>query len=401
MQPPTTTTISFPGPGGVELAGRLHAPAAPPRGVALFAHCFSCGKDIRAAVRVSQALVERGFAVLRFDFMGLGESAGDFADGTFTSNVDEVLSAAAWLRQQGLPPTLLIGHSLGGAAVLAAAARIEECRAVATIGAPAEPLHVRHLIDKVAPALERDGEAEISLGGRPFRIRREFLTDLATHTNRDRIAKLGKALLVLHAPSDAVVGIDNAQTIYVAARHPKSFVSLDDADHMLSRKRDAQYAADVIAAWASRYLPDADSPPGAEPLAVDHGSVVVRGGATGFRQHIQAGKHMLSADEPVDVGGTDTGPSPYQLLLSSLGACTSMTLRLYADRKGWPLAGVDVHLDHEKRSEDGQKVDVIARELTLHGPLADEQRARLLEIAQRCPVHRTLHGTVRIEDNLT
>ncbi|MFT7578806.1 MAG: putative OsmC-like protein/alpha/beta superfamily hydrolase [Myxococcota bacterium] len=404
--------ISFEGALGAHLTGRLHCAddvaISPPRAYALFAHCFTCSKDIRAAVQISRALVDAGFAVLRFDFTGLGESAGEFKDTTFTSNIGDLVAGAAWLRANHAAPTLLIGHSLGGAAVLAAAHEIPECHAVVTLGAPAEPLHVRHLIERAAPDLKAHGEAEIVLGGQTLRIRQDFLDDLVQQTLAPKIAKLGRALLVMHSPTDEIVGIENAKSIYTAARHPKSFVSLDGADHLLRRSKDARYAAAVIAAWSSRYLPEPTAAPSTATIPAE-GEVVVRGGATGFRQDIALGRHTLVADEPTSVGGLDAGPSPYDLLLAALGACTSMTMKMYADRKAWPLEQATVKLTHAKvHASDcadcentGGKVDEITREITLVGDaLTDAQRERILAIANKCPVHRTLHGEIKVRDIL-
>jgi len=397
--------LTFAGTGGSALAARLDLPAGEARGVALFAHCFTCTKDIFAAARIAAGLAEQGIAVLRFDFTGLGHSEGEFANTNFSSNVDDLVHAADYLRQTRQAPRLLIGHSLGGAAVLAAAARVPEAVAVATIGAPADPGHVGHLIAPAKAEIERHGEAEVVLAGRPFRIQKQFLEDISQHNLEQAIRGLRKALLVFHAPRDEVVGITNAGRIFAAAKHPKSFVSLDDADHLLSRKADAMYVANVLAAWAARYLDGAATAGKAAAPAAAPGTVVVQEAGTGrFAQHIAAGRHALRADEPLDFGGDDSGPGPYDLLLAGLGACTSMTLRLYAERKGWPLQRVSVTLAHEKihaqdcadcETKEG-RVDRITRRLALSGDLDAEQRAKLLEIADKCPVHRTLTGEVRI-----
>jgi putative redox protein len=384
--------VVFPGAHGHDLAGRVHEPAGHPLGWALFAHCFTCSKDLRAAIRIADALAAAGIGVLRFDFTGLGDSGGDFADTNFSSNVDDLVAAAAFVRDQLGAPRVLVGHSLGGAAVLSAAHRIPECRAVATIGAPADPAHVRKLLVDAEPEVAARGEACIELAGRSFRIRQQLLDDLEGHTLTDHIASLGRALLVCHAPLDETVGIDNARLVFEAAKHPKSFVSIDGATHMLTRSADARYVGGVIAAWAARYV---DSPPSHEGEA---GEVDVYGGQRGYGQRIVAGRHHLVADEPESLGGDDTGPTPYDLFLASLGACTSITLRMYANRKQWPLEGVRVSLQHEKihardcdecETESG-KIDRISRHIDLLGPLDDEQRAKLTYIADRCPVHRTL-----------
>ncbi len=399
--------LTFSGARGDTLAARLDLPESKPTAFALFAHCFTCSKDIFAARRISRGLADRGIAVLRFDFTGLGASDGDFANTNFSSNVGDLLAAAQHLRQHFEAPQILVGHSLGGAAILSAAPDIEEARAVVTIGAPSEPAHVAHLLADKNAEIEARGEAEVVLAGRKFRIQKQFLEDIAESKLRARIAGIGKALLVFHAPLDSVVGIDNATKIFVAAKHPKSFVSLDGADHLLSRHADADYVADVLAAWAMRYVKQAEEETAdAEPR---HGAVIVAETPRGkFTQSIIAGRHELVADEPKSVGGLDLGPSPYDFLLAALGSCTSMTLRLYADRKGWPLEKVTVELRHAhvhaKHCEDCEsthgKVDLIDRDVHIEGPLDDEQRSRLLEIADKCPVHRSLHTETVVRSSL-
>lgn len=398
-----TERLSFSGADGSRLAARFDRPIGPLRATALFAHCFTCSKDLAAASRISRSLARRGVAVLRFDFTGLGHSEGEFENTGFSSNVGDLVAAADHLRKSDRAPSLLIGHSLGGAAVLAAAERIPEATAVATIAAPADPSHVRHLLTGALEQIERDGVGEVEIAGRRFRVRKEMIDDLAAHPLGERIASLRKALLVLHSPFDDVVGIDNASEIFLGAKHPKSFVSLDRADHLLTRRADAEYAAEVIAAWASRYLPEAaeeDRP------AVEAGEVYV--GETGegrYANDIVAGRHTLRADEPASVGGDDSGPTPYGLLSAALGACTTMTVRMYAERKGWPLEKVSATVAHEKihatdcahcESATG-KIDRFDRVLRIEGSdLTDDQRRRLVEIADRCPVHRTLHSEVEI-----
>jgi putative redox protein len=393
--------FDFPNAKGERLAALLDGPAGEPRAFALFAHCFSCGKDIHAAKRIAEALTARGIAVLRFDFTGLGSSDGEFANTTFSSNVADLVCAADHLRRRKAAPALLIGHSLGGAAVLAAAGDIPEARAVVTIAAPADPGHVTHLFRDQVTAIRAQGEIEVALAGRPFRIRREFLDDIGEQNLAPRIAELRKALLVLHAPTDDTVGIENATRIFSLAKHPKSFVSLADADHLLRRRADAVYVANVIAAWAERYL-DAAMPATA---ADEEGGVVVRETRQGrFQQSVAAGAHRLFADEPASVGGLDSGPNPYDLLLAGLGACTSMTLRLYAERKELRLDRVTVRLTHGRvhaadcescETKEGM-LDRIERRIALEGDLDTEQRARLLEIADKCPVHRTLTSEIDI-----
>ena len=395
--------FDFPNAQGQKLAALLDRPAGEPRAYALFAHCFTCGKDIRAARRIAEALTALGIAVLRFDFTGLGASEGEFANTTFSSNVGDLVAAANALRRARRAPAILIGHSLGGAAVLAAAAQVPEARAVATIAAPSDPAHVTGLLKDHVDAIHREGEVEVTLAGRNFRVRRAFLDDVAEQTLTPRIAALHKALLIFHSPTDDTVGIDNASHIFLAAKHPKSFISLAGADHLLSRRSDDAYVASVIAAWAARYLDmAADGEPAADTAP---GTVKVRETRRGkFQQEIIVGPHRLMADEPVKDGGLDSGPGPYDLLLAALGACTSMTVRLYADLKALPLTRTEVRLRHEKiyakdcaecETKEG-KIDRIERAITFEGNLSEEQRAKLLEIADKCPVHRTLKSEVDI-----
>ncbi|MGB3351894.1 MAG: bifunctional alpha/beta hydrolase/OsmC family protein [Mycobacterium sp.] len=400
----TQTKTTFRGSNG-DLAGKLELPTGTPRAFALFAHCFTCGKDNVAAGRISRALAKQGIAVLRFDFTGLGESEGDFASTSFSSNVEDLVRAADHLRSQYSAPAVLIGHSLGGAAVLAAARQIPEVRAVATIGAPADPSHVTGVLGDALSAVQA-GEATVSIGGRPFRVRRHFLDDIATQPQRERISTLDAALLVLHSPVDQVVSVDNARTIFDTARHPKSFISLDGADHLLSNRADAEFAADVLAAWSGRYADTPTDISDATDTDTDTADGLVRVAESGtgrLSQQISAGSHRLSADEPHPVGD-DTGPNPYDLLLAALGACTSMTVRMYADRKQIPLERVVVDSRHFRIHADDcaecetatGMVDRIERDITLIGPLDADQRAALLGIADRCPVHRTLRSEVVI-----
>lgn len=401
-----STRIEFTGSLGHSLAGRLDTPDGVPRAWAVFAHCFTCSKDTKAAAYIARALAESGFGVLRFDFTGLGGSGGDFGNTHFSSNVDDLVAAADWLRAGHGAPALLVGHSLGGAAVLAAAHRIADARAVVTLGAPFDPAHVTLQLGESLAVIEAEGQARVTLGGREFSLGREFLDDVAGQPQAERIHALRRPLLVLHAPGDRVVGVDNARRIFERALHPKSFVSLDQADHLLSSESDARYAAGIIAAWASRYLPQTEPTILADaPEALQGGTVRVSERGTGaFAVSIQAGRHTLVGDEPVAVGGDDLGPSPYELLLAALGECTVMTLRMYARQKQWPLENTRVTLTHEKihaaDCEDCEtragKVDRIERVIELEGALDDTQRARMMEIADKCPVHRTLHSEVNV-----
>jgi putative redox protein len=393
--------FDFPNAAGARLAALLDCPIDEPRAYALFAHCFTCGKDIHAAKRIAEALTALGIAVLRFDFTGLGSSEGEFANTTFSSNVADLIAAADALRRTRRAPAILIGHSLGGAAVLAAAASVAEARAVVTISAPCDPAHVVGLFKDRIGELQASGEIAVTLGGRSFRISRSFLDDVGQQNLRERIGALHKALLVFHSPTDEIVGIENASFIFAAAKHPKSFVSLAGADHLLSRRSDAAYVASVIRAWAERYLDAAE----VAPRAATGSGVIVRETRNGrFQQEIEAGGHRLIADEPVEVGGFGSGLNPYELLLAGLGACTSMTLRLYAERKALPLDRVTVRLAHSRihaadcescETKEGM-LDRIDRAIALAGDLNEEQRRRLVEIADKCPVHRTLTSEIDI-----
>ncbi len=397
-------TFRFAGTGGT-LDGRLELPDGEPVAYALFAHCFTCSKETVAASRVSRALARLGIAVVRFDFTGLGGSEGDFANTNFTSNVQDLLCAVDELRRQANAPALLIGHSLGGAAVLSAAPSVPEAQAVVTIGAPSDPGHVAHLFGDELEAIATEGERKVTLAGREFVIRQQFLEDIAEQQLREKVAGMRKALLIMHSPVDTVVSIDHAAELYQFARHPKSFVSLDQADHMLSRAADAEYVANLVSAWASRYIPasEVDAPRDDDRPRTVFVSEAAAGGK--YTQNVRVGPHALTADEPISFGGDDRGPSPYDFLLTALGTCTSMTLRMYAERKNIPLRTVGVELSHEKiharDCEDCEtrtgKVDVIHRRLFLGGALTAEQRARLLEVADLCPVHRTMHAEVRVE----
>ena len=389
---------------GVTLSGALETPESEVRCYALFAHCFTCGKDVAAASRIARALTREGIAVLRFDFTGLGNSDGDFANTNFSSNLQDLLAASDFLRREYEAPSLLIGHSLGGAAVLAMAADVPEVKAVVTIGSP---YRAEHVVQNFAASLDdirERGEAEVALAGRTFNIRKQFIDDLENHETND-VGKLRKALLVMHSPVDETVNISEAEKIYIAAKHPKSFVSLDDADHLLTRKADSEYVATTIAGWASRYLPEA---PAREAASVAKGHVLVEEKNHRFTQHVNSDSHYWLADEPQSMGGDNTGPDPYEHLLAALGACTSMTLRMYADRKSLALKSVKVELRHSRDhlqdcahcDEEPRKIELIERLVTLDGELDEAARKRLLEIADRCPVHRTLHGELQVNTRL-
>ncbi len=399
-----TLTVEFTGASGAPLAARLEMPADHrPIAYAIFAHCFTCAKDLKAVVNVSRALTQERIAVLRFDFTGLGQSGGDFAETTFSSNIGDLVEAARFLEREHAAPQLLVGHSLGGAAVLRAAQEMPSVKAVATIGAPCDPAHVLHLLTESIDEIRASGEATVALAGRPFRIKREFLEDLSGDRMDASVADLDRALLIMHSPVDQAVGIENAQHLYLQAKHPKSFVSLAGADHLMTNVADSRYAGGVIAAWASRYIeaPLVDS---IDDLR-DANRAVVRTGREHYPTDAVVGGHTLLIDEPTAVGGQDLGPSPYDLITTGLGACTSITLRMYADRKEWPLDEVRVRVSHERihakdQGEDG-RMDRLDREIELVGDLDDDQRQRLLAIANRCPVHRTLEAGVVTTTRLT
>jgi uncharacterized OsmC-like protein/alpha-beta hydrolase superfamily lysophospholipase len=397
-----TERLEFANAKGEKLAALIDLPLGKPAAFALFAHCFTCGKDNLAARCISERLAMCGIGVMRCDFTGLGMSKGKFADTHFSSNVEDLVAAADHLRKTHGPPEILIGHSLGGAAALVAAHRIPDTRAVVSIAAPSDPAHVTGLFKEHIDKIREQGEVEMQLAGRPFRIKREFLDDVAKQHIEASLADLRKALLVFHSPTDSIVGIENASRIFTAAKHPKSFVSLAGADHLLSKRGDAVYVANVIAAWAERYL---ERPVERSNEQIEGGTVLVRETGNGkFQQEIVSGPHRFLADEPVKVGGLDSGPGPYDLLLAGLGACTSMTLRLYAENKRLPLKRVSVRLAHNRiHAEDCLNcetkeglIDRVDRNITLEGALSADERKRLLEIADKCPVHRTLESDIEI-----
>jgi putative redox protein len=412
-KPARIERVTFPGSQGHSLAARLDLPAGPPRAFALFAHCFTCGKDLRSAGRLASALTDSGFGVMRFDFTGLGSSDGEFANTSFSSNTADLVAAVDWLRVQYSAPQLLVGHSLGGAAAVSVAGDIAELRAVVTLGAPADTEHVTGLFEESTDEIAAQGEACVRLAGRPFTITQQFLDDLREHRVAERASTMKKPLLVLHSPIDNTVGIDNAARIFEAARHPKSFVSLDGADHLLSDPADADFAAGVIAAFASRYIRDES---GAREAPEPSESVVVAETTQGpFLNHVVVGRHRFLADEPESIGGFDAGPAPYDFLGAALGSCTSMTLRMYADRKKLPLDHVTVDVSHGKIHADDcaecadneqlsartGMIDRFERVITIEGAdLTDDDRRKLLLIADKCPVHRTLEAASAIVTRL-
>lgn len=399
-----TERFTFLGHSGHELAARLDLPDGPHLATALFAHCFTCSKDIPAARRISQRLADQGIAVLRFDFTGLGHSQGEFANTTFSSNVADLRAAALMLASRGMAPSMLIGHSLGGAAMLKLAPDLNGIKAIVTLGAPFDPDHVTHNFSGALDRIAKDGKAEVILGGRKIAIGQGFVEDISSANLSRAIAATRAALLVLHAPTDEIVGIENATQIFSAAKHPKSFVTLDSADHLISNPDDACYAADVIASWSSRYL---KLPRPAPPIGAPEGIVRTReADPRGFLQDVYSGPdHHTLADEPLAYGGTNRGMSPYGFLSAALGACTSMTIRMYARRKGWPLRSVSVDVSHDKvHAQDtgtGEKIDTFQRLISLQGDLNTDQRARLLEIADRCPVHKTLEKSSIVTTQLS
>jgi len=397
--------IEFKNKEGQKLIGRLELPIdRHPHNFAIFAHCFTCNKNLAAVKNIGRALTANGFAVLRFDFTGLGESEGEFADTNFSGNVEDLVAAADYLKENHQAPTLLVGHSLGGAAVLFAAAEISSVKAVATIGAPSNPVHVKHLFKSDLKEIESSGLAKVNLSGRDFTVKKQFLDDLESKSLPETAKQLRKALLVMHSPQDDTVGIKNAEEIYLAARHPKSFVSLDGADHLLMDKRDSIYAGEVISGWAKRYVDIADQ----EQLKTNHQVVASLDREDGFTTIMKVGSHNMLADEPVSFGGNDFGPSPYEMVSAGLSACTAMTVQMYAKRKNWPLENIEVHTSYGKThlqdcedcESDSAKIDTFNRDIKLIGDLDEKQKTRMLEIADKCPVHRTLHSKTQVVTKL-
>ncbi len=393
--------VTFTNTTNQTLSGRLELPAdRHPHNFVLFAHCFTCNKNLGAVRNISRGLTSQGFGVLRFDFTGLGESEGDFADTNFSGNVEDLIAAADFLTKEYKAPTLLVGHSLGGAAAIFAAAEIASIKAIATIGAPSNPKHVKNLLKSGLQEIEANGKAVVNLSGRDFTIKKQFLDDLETKSLPDVAKNLNKALLVMHSPQDTTVGIKNAEEIYHAAKHPKSFVTLDGADHLLMQKQDSIYTGKVVAGWSSRYVDIPDTP----KISSQHHVVASLGNAEGYTTPMKVGNHYMVADEPESVGGHDFGPSPYEFVSAGLSACTAMTIKMYVTRKGWDLQNIEVHtsygkvhaVDCENCEDPTAKIDTFEREIKLEGNLDEKQVARILQIADKCPVHRTLHSETQV-----
>ena len=393
--------VTFQNKEGKNLVGRLELPLNQhPHNYVIFAHCFTCNKNLSAVKNIGKALTSKGFGVLRFDFTGLGESEGDFEDTNFSGNVQDLVAASNYLKQNYRAPTLLVGHSLGGAAVIFAAAEIDSVKAIATIGAPSDPSHVEHLLKSGIEEIKASGKAVFNLSGRDFTIKKQFLDDLETKSLPDTIKNLQTAILVMHSPQDTTVGIKNAEEIYVAAKHPKSFISLEGADHLLMNRKDSVYAGEVISGWARRYV----DMPEEVPLKTTHQVVASLATESGFTTAMKVGNHLMTADEPTSFGGNDYGPSPYELVSAGLSACTAMTIQMYVKRKGWPLENVEVHTSYGKShaedceacESDSAKIDTFEREIKIKGNLDEKQKARILQIADKCPVHKTLHSETQV-----
>ncbi len=396
--------LTFKNQKGLELAALLYSPLDQnPRFYAVFAHCFTCSQNFSAVRMISTSLSQQGIAVLSFDFTGLGRSEGEFEESTFSSNISDLLDASDFLKKEYESPKMLVGHSLGGAAVLYASFELPTVKAVVTIGAPAFAGHVKKLFKESIEKIEEKGSAEVNIGGRPFRVSKQFLEDLEQKPLENMLKKLKKSLLIIHSPQDEVVGINNAAELYNAAMHPKSFISLNGSNHLLSEQADSEYVGEVIASWSKRYVPIGEKAD--ELYDTDGNQVKVRLSGPGFTTEIKTPNHHMIADEPLEVGGENLGPNPYDFLMASLGSCTAMTLKMYAERKKWDLKEVTVFLNHDKvhlddsknPSEKESKVSRFIRLINLEGELEDSQRQRLLEISNRCPVHRTLEEDIVIQ----
>ena len=393
--------ITFQNAEGQQLIGRLELPANQhAHNFVIFAHCFTCNKNLSAVKNISRALTANGFGVLRFDFTGLGESDGDFEDTNFSGNVDDLISASNFLSQNHMAPSLLIGHSLGGSAAIFATSKIESIKAVATIGAPSNPKHVQHLLHSSLEEIKKTGKATVNLGGRSFTIKKQFLDDIEAKSLPEVAKNLRKAILVMHSPQDTTVDIKNAEDIYKAAHHPKSFVSIDGADHLLMNANDSIYVGNVISNWAKRYV----NAPKTEALSTKQQVIASLDSTDGFTTQMKLGNHYLTADEPKSYGGNDFGPSPYELVSAGLSACTAMTVQMYVNRKGWDLQNIEVHTSYGKIhaidcgdcDSTSAKIDTFNREIKLTGNLDNKQIERILQIADKCPVHKTLHNEIQV-----
>jgi uncharacterized OsmC-like protein/alpha/beta superfamily hydrolase len=397
--------VFFTNKSGERISGRMEMPPnQKPQNYAIFAHCFTCNKNFNAVRNITRALALRGFGVLQFDFTGLGDSEGDFSETNFSGNVEDLIAAANFLSKEYASPSLLVGHSLGGAAVIFAAKEIDSITAIATIGAPSNPKHVKHLFVNSLQEIQESGKAIVNLGGRNFTIKQQFVDDLEKQSLPELIRKIRKAILILHSPQDTTVGIENASEIFTSAHHPKSFVSLDGADHLLSKKEDSQYAGELIASWSRRYIEEKEQ----KEIRSTHQVAALLERENKFTTSIKIGPHYLVADEPPEIGGNNYGPTPYDLLASSLAACTAMTIKMYAERKHWDLEDVEVHITHSKEhaedckqmDNEAAKIDVLNREIIVTGNLDDKQKQRIAEIADKCPVHKTLHGAIKVKTKM-
>ena len=395
--------VTFESRQGHNLSGIIHIPDnGRVLAYALFAHCFTCTKNINAAANIVDVLSSQGIATLRFDFTGLGASKGKFEESSFSTNIEDLVDAANFLSQEYQAPQLLVGHSLGGTAILAASKYIDSAKAVASIASPAEPEHILHLLSEDLQCIADEGSANVNLAGRTFTFKQEFVDDVKKHTVDFKHLK--KALMVMHSPIDDTVAIAEAAKIFGEAMHPKSFVTLENADHLLSKEVDSTYVGTVLATWAKRYIELTEHDPDE-----DLGVTVTAKTDQGFVCNVNANGHLFVADEPKSVeGGTNLGPTPYDLLASSLGTCTAMTLNMYARFKKLPVQSVTVEVDHNRihatdcvdcEQSEGH-VDVFTRRILISGTLDQTQKERMLEIADRCPVHKTLENEIKIKTQL-